>query len=65
MKGLQSQFGFAEAAKVYRAVLKLSPGNTHRQASAALCDKLFTAPAGTDGKLARESLSKLSLAMQQ
>ena len=62
---LQCQFRFAEAAKAYRAALKLSPGNTHYETSAALCEELLIAPASADGKLTRESLSKLSLAMQQ
>ena len=62
---LQCQFRLAEAAEAYRASLVLRPDDARAQASAALCDELLAAPPGPDGKLTRESLSKLHGAMQQ
>ncbi len=62
---LQCQFHFAEAAPAYRAALALRPDDTRAKTSAALCEELLAAPTGPNGKLTRESLSKLHLAMQK
>ena len=50
---------------INRAALALRPDDTRAKVSAALCDELLAAPSGKDGKLTRESLSKLHIAMQQ
>ncbi|MBE7496559.1 MAG: protein kinase [Verrucomicrobiaceae bacterium] len=60
---LQCQFKLAEAATIYRAALALQPDHARAGDSAKLCDELLAAPAGPDGKLTRESLGKLRLAM--
>jgi serine/threonine protein kinase/Leucine-rich repeat (LRR) protein len=62
---LQCQFRLAEAAAAYRAALVLRPGDARAKGGASLCDELLGAPPGPDGKLSRESLSKLHLAMQR
>ncbi len=61
---LQCQLRLAEAAKAYRAALTLRPDDARAKVSALLCDELLAAPLGEDGRLSRESLSKLHLAMQ-
>ncbi len=61
---LQCQLRLAEAAVAYRAALALRPGDARAKAGVILSDQLLAAPPGPDGKLARESLSKLHLAMQ-
>jgi serine/threonine protein kinase/Leucine-rich repeat (LRR) protein len=62
---LQCQFKLAEAATAYRAALALQPDHARAEASLKLCDELLAAPLGPDGKLTRESLGKLNLAMQK
>ena len=62
---LQSQLRLAEAAAAYRGALALHHGDARAQAGAALCDELLAAPKNPGGKLTRETLSKLHLAMQQ
>jgi serine/threonine protein kinase/Leucine-rich repeat (LRR) protein len=62
---LQCQFRFADAAAVYRAVATLRPDDPRATAGADLCDELLAAPRGPDGRLTREGLSKLHLAMQR
>ena len=61
---LQCQLKLAEAAAMYREALRVQPGHARAEASAKLCDELLTAKPNADGKLARESLAKLHLAMQ-
>ncbi len=61
---LQCQFRFKDARAAYRAALALRPDDTAAQANAELCDELLASP-HKDGKLSREGLSKLYLAMQQ
>jgi Leucine-rich repeat (LRR) protein len=48
---------------VYRAALKLKPDDARAKANAELCDQLSGAPKTPDGKLTRESLSKLNAQM--
>ncbi|MBI3409662.1 MAG: protein kinase [Planctomycetes bacterium] len=62
---LQCQFRLAEAATAYRAALALSADDARAKASAELCEELLAAPLDKDGKLTRENLSKLHVAMQQ
>ncbi|MBL9117629.1 MAG: protein kinase [Verrucomicrobiaceae bacterium] len=62
---LQCQLKLAEAAKAYRAALITQPDNAPAKSNAALCDELLAAPTGDDGKITRESLAKLHLAMQK
>ncbi len=62
---LQCQLKLAEAAKVYRAALRLQPGLAGAEASANLCHELLAAKPNADGRLTRESLAKLHLAMQR
>jgi len=62
---LQCQLKLAEAAAVYRQALRAKPGLARAAASAKLCEDLLAAPTGVDGKLTRETLARLSLAMQQ
>jgi serine/threonine protein kinase/Leucine-rich repeat (LRR) protein len=62
---LQCQLNLAEAAATYRAALRVKPDLARAEASAKLCDELLAAPPGPDGKLSRESLAKLHLAMQR
>jgi len=62
---LQCQFKLAEAAAIYREALKVKPGLERAEASAKLCHELLAAAIGPDGKLSRESLGKLHLAMQK
>ncbi len=62
---LQCQFKLAEAAAIYREALRVKPGHARAEESAKLCDELLAAPPGPDGKLTRESLGKLHLAMQK
>ncbi len=62
---LQCQLKLAEAAAVYREALRVNPGLARAEASAKLCDKLLAAPANADGRLSRESLALLHLAMQR
>jgi len=62
---LQCQFKLVEAAAAYRAALRVQPGLARAEASAKLCDELLAAKPNDQGKLARESLAKLLLVMQQ
>lgn len=62
---LQCQLKLAEAALTYREALRVQPGLAHVAAAAQLCDELLAAKPSADGKLSRESLAKLHLAMQQ
>jgi Leucine-rich repeat (LRR) protein len=62
---LQCQLKLAEAAAIYREALRVQPGLARAEANAKLCDELFAAKPAADGKLTRESLAKLHLAMQQ
>ena len=62
---LQCQFKLASAAASYREALRLTPGLARAEASAKLCDELLAAATNPAGKLSRESLAKLHLAMQQ
>jgi serine/threonine protein kinase/Leucine-rich repeat (LRR) protein len=62
---LQCELKLAEAAAIYREALRIQPGLTRVEASAKLCDELRAAPTSVDGKLTRESLAKLHLAMQR
>lgn len=62
---LQCQFRFEDAAKAYRRALEIRPNELQAKANIELCDELLAAPRASDGKLTRESLSKLHLAMQQ
>jgi serine/threonine protein kinase/Leucine-rich repeat (LRR) protein len=60
---LQCQFKLEEAASIYRAALALQAGHARAGDSLKLCDELLAAPPDADGKLTRESLGKLRLAM--
>jgi serine/threonine protein kinase len=60
---LQCQFKLTEAAALYRQALRLQPGLARAESSAKLCDELLAAKPNADGKLTRESLAKLHLAM--
>jgi serine/threonine protein kinase/Leucine-rich repeat (LRR) protein len=62
---LQCQLELAEAAGVYRQAVHIQPSLTQAEASARLCDELLAAPRSEQGKLTRESLARLHLAMQQ
>lgn len=62
---LQCQLKLAEAAAIYREAMHVQPGHARAEASAALCDELLSAKPNADGKLTRESLAKLHLAMQR
>jgi serine/threonine protein kinase/Leucine-rich repeat (LRR) protein len=62
---LQCQLKLAEAAATYREALRVQPGLARAQESAKLCDELLAARPGEQGKLSRESLAKLHLAMQR
>jgi serine/threonine protein kinase/Leucine-rich repeat (LRR) protein len=62
---LQSQLRLAEASAAYRAALAINPGDSRAESSAAICDELLAAQSTRNGKLTRENLSKLYLAMQQ
>lgn len=62
---LQCQLRLAPAAKIYREVLRVEPGHARAHASAKLCEELLAAKPAADGKLSRESLAKLHLAMQK
>ena len=62
---LQCQFKLADAAVVYREALRVKPGLARAEASAKLCDELLAAPLSDSGKLTRESLAKLHVAMQK
>jgi serine/threonine protein kinase/Leucine-rich repeat (LRR) protein len=55
----------AEAAAVYRDALRVQPGFARAEASAKLCDELLAAKPADNGKLTRESLARLYVAMQQ
>lgn len=61
----QCQLKLSEAASVYREALHIRPGLPRAEASAKLCDALLAAKPNADGRLTRESLAKLHLAMQQ
>ncbi len=62
---LQCQLKLTEAATVYRQALHAKPDIARAEASAKLCDELLAEKPNADGKLSRESLAKLHLAMQQ
>jgi Leucine-rich repeat (LRR) protein len=62
---LQCQMKLAEAATIYHEALRLKPGMARAETSAKLCDELLAAKPGDEGKLSRESLAKLHMAMQQ
>ena len=62
---LQCQLKLAEAAVIYRQALRVKPGLARAESSAKLCDELLAAKPNAEGRLARESLATLSLAMQQ
>ncbi len=62
---LQCQLKLAEAAAIYREALRVNPGLARAEASAKLSDELLAAPSNADGKLTRESLAKLHVAMQR
>jgi eukaryotic-like serine/threonine-protein kinase len=61
----QCQSKLAEAAVTYRKALQVKPGHARAEASAKLCDELLAAKPTEQGKLTRESLAKLHLAMQR
>jgi len=61
----QCQLKLTEAASTYRQALRVKPGLARAEASARLCDELLAAPTSADGKLTRENLAKLHLAMQK
>ncbi|RBP39110.1 serine/threonine protein kinase [Roseimicrobium gellanilyticum] len=62
---LQCQLKLEEAATVYREALSLQPDLMRAESSANLCDELLAATSSGGGKLSRENLAKLHLAMQQ
>ncbi len=62
---LQCQLKLAEAVAAYREALRGQPGLARAEASAKLCDELLAAPLSEQGKLTRESLAKLHVAMQK
>ncbi len=62
---LQCQLQLAPAAAIYRHALRVQPDHARAAASALLCEELLSAPLSADGKLTRESLAKLHIAMQQ
>ncbi len=62
---LQCQLQLAPAAAIYHEALRVQPDLARAGASAKLCEELLAAPPATDGKLSRESLAKLHLAMQK
>jgi serine/threonine protein kinase/Leucine-rich repeat (LRR) protein len=62
---LQCQLRLSDAAVVYRQALATQPGLERAQTSAKLCEELLAASKTEQGKLSRESLAKLSLAMQE
>ncbi|MFO0906683.1 MAG: protein kinase [Pirellulales bacterium] len=62
---LRCQLQLVPAAAIYREALRLQPGLARAEASAKLCEELLAAKPAADGKLSRESLAKLHVAMQQ
>ena len=62
---LQCQFKFAEARNVYLLAQSVKPELGRVQESIELCQELQRAPRSADGKLPRESLAKLHVAMQK
>ncbi len=62
---LQCQLKLAEATAIYREALRVKPGLARAEDSAKLCDELLAAQPAAGGKLTRESLAKLHLAMQK
>jgi len=62
---LQCQLRLAPAAAIYRQALRVQPGLARAEDSAKLCEELLAAKPAADGKLSRESLAKLNLAMQK
>lgn len=62
---LQCQLKLAEAAAIYREALRVQPGLSRAETSAKLCDELLAAKPNDDGKLTRETLAKLHLALQR
>jgi Leucine-rich repeat (LRR) protein/tRNA A-37 threonylcarbamoyl transferase component Bud32 len=61
---LQCQLKLAPAARIYRDALAVKPAFARAKESAELCEQLLAAPSTSAGKLTRESLAKLHLAMQ-
>jgi serine/threonine protein kinase/Leucine-rich repeat (LRR) protein len=59
----QSRMNLSEAAKVYRAALRVQPGHERAAASLATCEELLAAKPNEHGKLTRESLARLHAAM--
>jgi serine/threonine protein kinase/Leucine-rich repeat (LRR) protein len=62
---LQCQFRLTEAGEAYRGAALRRPDDERAKEGARLCDELASAPRGPDGKLSRESLSKLHATMQR
>ncbi len=62
---LQCQFQIEDAVRVYQRALEIRPHEYQAKANVELCDELLAAPRASNGKLTRESLSKLYVAMQQ
>lgn len=62
---LQCQLRLGDAAVIYRQALAAQPSLERAGASARICDELLAASKTEQGKLSRESLAKLSLAMQE
>lgn len=62
---LQCQLKISEAAAIYREALRVQPGLARAQASAEICDEVLAAKPNADGKLTRESLAQLHVAMQR
>src|SRR6185295_10504087 len=60
---LETQMRLADAASVYRAALKLKTDDTRAKENAELCEQLAAAPKAADGKLTRETLSRLNTQM--
>src|SRR6185369_9561357 len=60
---LETQMRLPDAAAVYRAALKLKPDDARAKANAELCEQLAAAPKTPEGKLSRESLSRLNAQM--
>ncbi len=60
---LQCQLELEKAIPVYRAAVRANPGSTRARESLDLCVKLLAEPRDAGGKLSRESLTKLHLAM--
>jgi len=62
---LQCQFKLVDAAAAYRAALRLQPDLARAETSAQLTEELLAAPLSPNGKITRQSLAKLRVAMEQ